>query len=386
MRKLQFLLVCWLLATQAEGQTIAGTNFSHWYDPDAPFVLQLKAVSSQDSMYVFFKLQPIKQITGNPSISWETRESYGQRVGDPLTVESRLLVAPGASEGKILLPPPSKPYLLIAKVQTEETEKSYSYFLQIEPNWPVNGYLQREGVLFDTYAKTGQKLQAFTPGQSREITVYRYRSNFPTASPPFVTKENRVDPIIQSDSTFRLQPGATFTLSTAGLYLFQTDTTSNKGFCYYVSEPDYPRFVKLTDLTPAILYVTTKEEYDEIELAGNDKGKFDKVILGITKDAERAKNFMRSYFRRVELSNKYFTSFKAGWKTDQGMIFTIFGEPDEVSKAGNTEVWNYRTHQVKFTFVRSASLFDPNYQVLIREKRYGETWFSTIDLWRKSRF
>ena len=97
---------------------------------------------------------------------------------------------------------------------------------------------------------------------------------------------------------------------------------------------------------------------------------------------------MRSYFRRVELANRYFTSYKEGWKTDRGMIYIIFGKPDTVFRFNDREVWDYKNDrlEISFTFSRSSSLFDPDNFVLIREKKYENAWYEMIDLWRNARF
>src|SRR5205085_9004136 len=110
-------------------------------------------------------------------------------------------------------------------------------------------------------------------------------------------------------------------------------------------------------------------------LAGKDKVKFDKVILDITRDKDRAKNVIRKYFRRVELANSLFSSFKEGWKTDRGLTYVIFGPPDEVTRTGNTEIWSYKSVKSKFVFNRSASIYDPDNFILQRDKRLMETWY-----------
>ena len=110
------------------------------------------------------------------------------------------------------------------------------------------------------------------------------------------------------------------------------------------------------------------------------------MILDITNDKDRAKNFMRNYFKRVEYANSFFTSFKEGWKTDRGMIFIVFGAPDEVQVTGQQEIWNYKNPRQQFTFNKAGSVYSPEHYVLVRDKNYTENWYLTIDLWRKSRF
>ena len=71
------------------------------------------------------------------------------------------------------------------------------------------------------------------------------------------------------------------------------------------------------------------------------------------------------------------------------MIYIIFGKPDEVFRFDNREVWRYDNEQfrdISFNFSRSNSLFDPGNYVLIREKKYEDTWYEVIDLWRNARF
>lgn len=127
---------------------------------------------------------------------------------------------------------------------------------------------------------------------------------------------------------------------------------------------------------------------DRLREAQGNKAAFDKVILGILGNAERARIFMRSYFQRVEQANRMFTSYKEGWKTDRGMIYIIFGPPEEVYLLGNREIWEYNNASFKgrFIFTRSATLFDPQNYVLIRDGSLRDKWYSMVDLWRKARF
>ena len=90
-----------------------------------------------------------------------------------------------------------------------------------------------------------------------------------------------------------------------GLYLVQKDTTSTEGFAFRVEE-DYPRLAKIESLADPLIYVCTKQEFDRIKLAKGDKKAFDRVILSITGDTERAKNFMRNYFQKGRISQRIF--------------------------------------------------------------------------------
>jgi GWxTD domain-containing protein len=134
------------------------------------------------------------------------------------------------------------------------------------------------------------------------------------------------------------------------------------------------------------VFVSTQDEFIQLQQSNGDKVVFDKTIIGITRDRDRAKRFMKSYYTRVELANQYFTSYKEGWKTDQGMTFIIFGLPDEIRKTSQNEIWYYKDSRTKFVFIKKGSIYSPNYYTLMRDDRFTQLWYNTIDLWRKSRF
>jgi len=95
------------------------------------------------------------------------------------------------------------------------------------------------------------------------------------------------------------------------------------------------------------------------------------------------------YKARVDYANQHFkASHLEGWKTDRGMIYIIYGIPDEVYLFDDREVWEYRNENLKerFQFVKSATIFDPDNFVLIRQKGFATDWYQMIDLWRKARF
>jgi GWxTD domain-containing protein len=188
------------------------------------------------------------------------------------------------------------------------------------------------------------------------------------------------------DSSPRIQSNQPLNFFREGLYLAQSDTTKASGVAFRVQSGTYPKYSRIEDLAGPLVYVTTTEEFNELKAANGEKVKFDKVILDITRDKERAKDFMRSYYQRVELANKYFTSYKEGWKTDRGMVYIIFGAPDNVTLGNETEIWFYKSSRTRFIFLKRGSIYDPEYYVLQRSRSYSELWYNTVDFWRKSRF
>jgi GWxTD domain-containing protein len=166
----------------------------------------------------------------------------------------------------------------------------------------------------------------------------------------------------------------------------QEDTASAQGLSFLAMDGGFPKYNSISALEPPLIYISTDEEYQQLLEAKNDKSSFDRVILDITRDRDRARNFMRSYFQRVEASNRYFSDYKEGWKTDRGMIYIIYGLPDEVSRTTTNEIWFYKEYKARFIFNKSGSVFCPEIYKLERDNQHMARWFALVDLWRKSRF
>jgi len=385
MRRLIFLFLIALPSQVLYSQALTNINFRDLYNPDAEVTISLQPVRTAQQIEVYYKIQttlPLDKYT----ITWEMRESFTHRDGNSIPNPDTVGTSDKLKKGVLRFEPPTKPWLLVVKVTNKETQTNYVNFKKIEANYPVSGWMeQNKDRLFAKYLVTGQPYRV-VGSDSKPFYVSYFNEDFPAAYPPFSDKEIKADRFLFHDSSFLASSGSSISLTHSGLYLFQKDTNAAEGFAMRVVNKTYPKFSRIEDLIKPLIFVCTQDEYTALQNSKGDKAKFDKVILDITRDKERASNFMRSYFRRVELVNHYFISYKEGWKTDRGMIYLIFGLPDEVSMNDGNEIWYYKATKSRFTFMKSGSVYDPDNYVLIRDKRFMEPWFATIDLWRKSRF
>jgi len=383
MLKTVFLFLLFVSSLAGLGQSMAGLNFRHLYDPQNEIDLSMRLVNEKKRLTVYYRLQQNgSPVTGNYSIVWQKYDSFTQKEGTLLSAGDSV-----GMSGKLSFPVPEKPWLLVAKVTSKSSSQTWNYVQLMESKYPVNGFLEGpDGVVFRPYAFIGQEYSLHGTGSDKTLHVYFYKTDFPVASPPFTEKGAHLDRFMFADSSFHVAHGQKIVLKSKGLYLVQQDTLAAEGYAFMAVNTSFPKLTKIEDIPDPLIYVCAKEEHDELVAAGSDKTKVDKVILDITRDKDRAKNFMRSYFRRVELANTYFSSYKEGWKTDRGMIYLIFGLPDEVSRTGPTEVWYYKNFKERFTFVKNGSVYDPNNYILQRSTKFTALWFNTVDLWRKSRF
>jgi len=108
-------------------------------------------------------------------------------------------------------------------------------------------------------------------------------------------------------------------------------------------------------------YILTNKERTN---AKGKKGKeLEDIFLRYWRDRDPTPNtslneLMEEYYIRVNYVNEYFNmSWREGWETDFGMIYILFGPPDEIQRSkpdgSNTsvyQVWYYNRINKQFVF------------------------------------
>jgi GWxTD domain-containing protein len=379
------LLIC---ASSLAAQPLRDINYAYLYNPAEPFAFDMEAVRLADKWNVLYKLSinDTSVSIDDFTVQWEFRQSLSDKESISVgSIESRETFR-GRIEftGVVSFSLSENPVIFVAKIVSGSAKRAWFFYKVLENTYPVNRYLTAYNkIKVKPYAGISDRL--IVSGSDPTIVSY-YNDRFPAAPPAFAESQGRVSAGIKADSTFSIAAGSEVVLPMTGLYLIQSDTNSTDGTAFRV-ENDYPRYTRVSSLVGPMMYICTRDEVNRLIASNNDKKMFDRVVLSITNDTDRARKLMRSYFRRVELANLYFTSYKEGWKTDRGMVYIIFGLPSEVFRFSDREVWNYDEGQkISFTFSKSSSIFDPDNYVLIREKKFRETWLETVDLWRSARF
>ena len=387
--RLRFFLFFFLVWMASGAQSLSTENLGHLYTSGKAVNFTSVMGKREGKMLVSYSVEASGTNTSRELylLEWSKRESFGQRQGERIRQDS-ILLSPGESKrGEVEVSLQNQPWLLVASLTQVTNSKTWLYPMLIESNYPVNGFVRENGqVVLTGYLKTNRRYTLEGPVENGPLYGYLYRQEFPSALPPFSKNSGTQDPLLLPDSSFTVSSGQSVTFDKEGLYLFQADTLAAEGIAFRVAGGAFPKYTRIEELTLPLIFVSSQEEYAELLSAKGDKLKFDRVILSITRDKDRAKRFMRSYYLRVEQANHYFSSFKEGWRTDRGMTYIIFGIPDEVRKTAQNETWYYRNERKKFTFVKKGSVYDPTNYVLIRDEDFSEWWYTTVDLWRKSRF
>lgn len=119
----------------------------------------------------------------------------------------------------------------------------------------------------------------------------------------------------------------------------------------------------ITDLESAIeqlRYIAKGSELKKIKEAPQEKKKESFLEFWQKRDPTPgtvANELMDEYYRRVEYANQAFTLIREGWKTDMGMVYILFGPPDDIERHPFErgykpyEIWRYYHLNRAFIFV-----------------------------------
>ena len=172
-----------------------------------------------------------------------------------------------------------------------------------------------------------------------------------------------------------------------GIYRFRFDTNQQESLIITNFDKNFPKVKSAEELIEPLVYITTTADYDRLINDDNKKLASDNFWLDIGGSTGRARELIRIYYNRVYFSNYYFSNIVPGWKTDRGMIYIVYGPPQNMEKTANSETWIYYTkgasNAINFTFDYKPDLYNLDNFVLRRSESHEWHWKEAIDSWRE---
>jgi GWxTD domain-containing protein len=245
--------------------------------------------------------------------------------------------------------------------------------------------------IFKTYLKADDVIGILSnqPNVSK-IYIRFQKDNTPLPPPPFSVQTER-NFTFRTDSlwTFSYNPQKSFMFPYQGLYLVQTDSTQNEGLFFANYGSSYPKIKEPMQMIPPLEYLTTSEEFRNLQKVINKKIAVDNYWLNLTNNVDMARELIRIYYNRFYYANLYFTSYKEGWKTDRGMVYIIFGPPSFITKTPYSEIWEYHDRRkvsiFNITFIKAVSPFNENHYIMQRNDSYTPFWRDAVESWHSGK-
>ncbi len=221
------------------------------------------------------------------------------------------------------------------------------------------------------------------------LYAYYYDKVFDPALPPMIVEKRKVVKELQVKDLIKIESGNPTRFSKAGFYFIQKDTSSLEGITIRVEDPYFPMFKTMDKIVEPLIYISTGTETKTIRQASDPHAAFEAYWLKLSETPNMASQTIGKFYQQVGTSNFYFTNYKEGWKTDPGMIYLIFGKPDEVYKGKETMDWVYNRNLslpvIRFTFLKVKNIFADDHYRLMRKKNFDRIWFKAVELWRKGK-
>jgi GWxTD domain-containing protein len=145
--------------------------------------------------------------------------------------------------------------------------------------------------------------------------------------------------------------------------------TASTNRSFFVQWLGIPKIVKDIDLAiEQLQYIAKDAEMKELRAAKTLEEKQQK-FLEFWRSRDRNPNTPRNerleeYYAKVEYANRNFRHYIDGWKTDMGMVYIIFGSPNNVDRhpfdpnSKPYEVWSYYELNHRFVFVDQTGFGD----------------------------
>lgn len=294
--------------------------------------------------------------------------------------------------------PKGNNYSLSIKIRDETNGKTVESLLATKKDAPNNreNFLVYESGLPSPLFTDRIKLNApyhlqFELEDTQTIYVNHYKRSFPLPPPPFANYEPKPFNYTPDDSFVLNSDSGVFRFMarSEGFYHFRADTTAKEGYTLFVSSDEFPEVQNVQNMIDPFRYLVSGKEYKKLLEAPALKVEMENFWVNWAGDRNRARKNIEAYYSRVETSNRFFTSHIEGWKSDRGLIYTIYGEPNRIYKTAQMETWIYGEERnplsITFRFVKVNNPFTDNDYRLSREDYYKPSWYRSIEAWRNGR-
>ena len=384
-----------LLSSCAVHERMGSIDIAYIYDPTQT-TIKRKAVSSKDSVHIFLSFYnsrlPDEDFLNKSVFTYKVFADYfsPEIIGSDSLTRSRLSYTQhqGVNYVSFTIPQPAKDSCLIV-VKRYNTRSHYDDHIDIpyakKSLWNRYLFLTTDSLpILDHYIHINDSVILKNFSVEETDFIYHYSHPLEPATPP--TEKEGKQRIYPVDSLFIVNPNEVIKFKNTGLYTLTNDSSRVERFPFIIVDNKFPILTNAKEMIEPLVYITKPEEYKELLELSNPKLAIDTFWLSIGGSKEYTRKLIKTYYSNVEYANRFFTTDKEGWKTDRGMVYMVYGKPDEVYRINGMEEWTYENIQniyLTFEFEIKKGLFSETDYVLKHNNEHYVYWKSTVDKWRK---
>ena len=235
------------------------------------------------------------------------------------------------------------------------------FLLDLEGDWgfkdgkiPTHGYIVRK------------------IGKGLELNISGYIDNGPFEVEIFITNGTSIDSLIKkekyqnhkgffNESLFISSNQINSLKNDFTIYLKQNGDFDKRNISFSKYKTGISKYISNIDLAiKQMKYILENDEYKQSDKKiRNDK---EKLFYTLWKKRDPTPNteyneLMDEYYKRVAYANENFDGWQSGWETDRGMVYILFGPPDQVERTNSSmanstlyQIWTYHKVNKQFVF------------------------------------
>ncbi|MBO3699139.1 GWxTD domain-containing protein [Roseivirga sp. E12] len=379
---------------------MSSADISYLYNQEHEFLVQHRVASNDDQVKVYlrFILNSGNVKISDYRISYDIRASYidEKTINSSVVLDTTNVIDVAFRQYVYSFEIDKEPNdnLIVIDFYNSVRDKHFSLDIPLKiKEWTPSPHLifqaGKELPYFDKYINKNFPIRivnVFDGSDSFEINGVN--SNKHVAMPPFDDSEMQVASNIPLDTVYGVTNGEEFRFYNNGFHAIRSSSNPEKELGIIVTDEVHPYFDDYRDMIDPLIYVSTNDEFKGMQAAEDSREAFEGFVSNtISSNEQIGKDFIKYYYRRVRKSARLFSENQAGWKTDRGMIYQVFGNPSQVFRNESTEMWTYPSStggRLKYIFDIVVEDGISKYK-LIRANRYRENWMRAVTQWRSGR-
>ncbi|KYG83344.1 hypothetical protein AWN68_00605 [Roseivirga echinicomitans] len=381
---------------------MSSADVSFLYNQDHEFLIdhRLAQDGNRVKVYLRFILNSGVVKISDYEIQYDIRNSYidEKHVNATTRLDSSTLIATGFREFIYLFEfeKTLDQNLIVVEVNNVLRNRKFLIDIPIEKNKTTKNQpflifeAQRNVPYFSRFINLDQSVRLVNVfGNNGKYKIQGVVNNQAVAIPTFDDSRIKAPAKIEIDTLYSPVENEIIQFSTPGYYVINDSTEPSNGLGVLVTDPFYPYFGQFEKMIEPLIFITTNDEFKTMKTASDSRMGFEGFITTrISNGGRVAQDFVKYYYRRVRKSAHLFTSNKDGWKTDRGMVYQIYGNPLQVFRNEEQELWVFAAPnggRIRFNFeIISEENNLLNYS-LIRESKYKESWMDAVTSWRSGK-
>ena len=362
-------------------------NSADLYRSYAPVKCKYYSVLAGDSVQIYARLDFADPPSDSLSIDFAQIDQGDEESNHELYLREALSTEEGRYVFKWVYPKNEAPLSLALRVFIHPRAWVFRHVPLVFSHHPSGNisHSVNHQPQFDSYLQASDSVRLEHAVDSI-LFAYYYNHDFLPARPPMTLKAQQRGNALKIDTVMALVTDQLITFPKPGLYFIQADTNGIEGISLLVTPHHYPKAARIDELSAPLIYLTTKDEYENLKEDLTSKKALDRFWLSTIGDPQKARKSIKRFYKLMAEANELFSSYKEGWKTDRGMIYMVMGPPDVVQFEGQKEIWRYGQNNgftIQYSFRKVSNLFSNNHYELERSESLGRSWFTAIDRWRK---